>query len=122
VPVDAPTRTVLIADDNPAIRMLLRAALEERGHRVLEAASSKEILWLLESERPDVLLLDVCLGNEDGVAVAASLRRQLRYSSVRILLMSGSSGKPELVDLSRIYDVPVLAKPFDLAAVFAAIE
>jgi two-component system, OmpR family, response regulator len=121
VTVDAPRRTVLIADDNPAIRILLRAALEERGHRVLEAGSSTDIVWMLESERPDVLLLDVRLGDEDGVAVAAGLRRQLRYSSVRILLMSGGSPTPDLVDLS-VCDVPVLAKPFDLAAVLAAIE
>jgi PleD family two-component response regulator len=89
---------------------------------VLEATSSTDILWSLETDRPEVLLLDAGLGADNGVALAAGLRRHLRYSFLRILLMSSNPRDRELEEVSRSLGVPVLARPFDFAAVLDALE
>jgi DNA-binding response OmpR family regulator len=119
---DASTRTVLVADDEPAIRTLIRTVLERRGHRVLEASSAAEIFQALDTERPDVLLLDVHLGTDDGLAIGTGLRQERQYGSLRIVFMSGTAGRREMIRLSELWNVPILMKPFDLDALVDAVS
>jgi len=60
-------RTVLILDDDKVFRRLVVDALQKRGHRVLEAGRSAEADALLESEKPDLLLVDGLLPDTTGV-------------------------------------------------------
>jgi CheY-like chemotaxis protein len=106
--------TVVVADDSVGVRELVRAALEPHGHRVLETIEA-------EPEPPDVILLDVHFGIDDGLAVGADLRRQERYRDTKILFMTGTMGRPELERLREELDVEILAKPFDMAALTEAI-
>jgi DNA-binding response OmpR family regulator len=119
---DPGVRTILVADDELTIRTLLRTALEHRGHVVLEAGSATDVLKILDTHRPDVLLLDVHLGSEDGLALAAGLRRERQYDLLKIVIMSGSADEQEVVRLSRLWDVPILAKPFEVDALLEAIR
>jgi CheY-like chemotaxis protein len=115
--------TVVVADDSVGVRELVRAALEPHGHRVLEAGSADEVFETIEAEPepPDVILLDVHFGIDDGLAVGADLRRQERYRDTKILFMTGTMGRPELERLREELDVEILAKPFDMAALTEAI-
>jgi DNA-binding response OmpR family regulator len=113
---------VLVADDAPTIRVLLRTALERHGHTVLEAQSAVEIFTTLDTSRPDVLLLDVCLGADDGLAIGAGLRGERRHESMKIVFMTGTPDRPGLLQLSRSWDVPILVKPFNLDEVLSAIS
>jgi CheY-like chemotaxis protein len=107
-------RTVLVADDSFGVRNMLRTALEREGHRVLEASSAAEVFQTIEDELPDVILLDVHLGVDDGLAVGSELRGEPRFSGIKIVFMTGTLTKPALVRLSRELDVEILAKPLDL--------
>lgn len=118
---DAPTRTVLVADDEPTIRMLVRTVLERRGHRVLEASSAAEIFQALDAERPDVLLLDVHLGGDDGLAIGTGLRQERQYGSLKIVFMSGTAERREIIRLSELWNVPILLKPFELETLLDAV-
>jgi CheY-like chemotaxis protein len=115
--------TVLVADDSVGVRALVRAALEREGHRILEAGSAAEVFEMIEEEPepPDVILLDVHFGVDDGLAVGADLRRQERYRNTKILFMTGTMGRPELERLREELDVEILAKPFDMVALTEAI-
>ena len=118
---DGSARTILVADDDPAIRELLRRTLESHGHKVLQADSAAAIFKALETERPDVLLLDIHLGPEDGLAIGAGLGQEREYSSLKIVFMSETPDAAEVIRLSRIWKVPILVKPFDFAALLDAI-
>jgi DNA-binding response OmpR family regulator len=118
---DAAVRRILVADDDASIRMLLRDFLERRGHEVLEAGSATDIFEALETQRPDVLLLDVHLGPEDGLAIGAGLRQERQYSPLKIVFMSGTPDEREVRHLSRQWNVPILVKPFDFDALLDAI-
>ena len=119
---DASACLILVADDEPAIRTLLRTALERRGHRVLEAGSAAEVFKTLDTQRPDILLLDLHLGPDDGLAIGAGLRQETEYSSMRIVFMSGTMSKQEAIRQSQLWNVPILGKPFDFDALFAEID
>jgi CheY-like chemotaxis protein len=113
--------TVLVADDDAGLRILIRSVLEGAGHRVLEAASAVQVFEVLEVERPDVMLLDVHLGPDDGLAIGAGLRREPRHRETRLVFMTGTLDSAELIEQSRLFKVPILPKPFEADDLIAAI-
>lgn len=113
--------TILVADDDRALRTFLRDSLERSGFTVLEAGSAAEIFQILETERPDVLLLDIHLGPDDGLAIGAGLRQEAEYSSLKIVFMSGSPNAEEAVRLSRLWSVSILVKPFKFDVLLDAV-
>ncbi len=110
---------VLIVDDDPAIRELLRDCLEMDGFRVSEAADSREMSAAMSSDQPDLVTLDLMLGGENGLAVAADLRGRHGIPIVMI------TGKGDMID--RVVGLEVgaddyIAKPFHPREVVARIR
>lgn len=66
--------TILVVDDEPDIRELVRLNLELDGHRVITAGNGREALDLLEREIPDVMLLDLNMPEVDGWAVLQAIK------------------------------------------------
>jgi len=71
-------KTILVIDDEPNIRRLYRDELAEAGYRVLVAASWEEARGLLEQERPDLVTLDIRLGEGPDGIEALGLIKELR--------------------------------------------
>ena len=73
-PPDLSDVRVLVVEDDADSRELMRVVLEERGARVLTAASAKEAVAIVEDGRPDALLVDLGLPDEDGYALLRRIR------------------------------------------------
>lgn len=86
--------TVLLVDDDPKIRDLLRLYVEREGHRALFAADGESALEVATRSRPDLVLLDVMLPGLDGLEVC---RRMRDASDVPILLLTARSGEGDKV-------------------------
>ncbi len=86
--------TVLLVDDDPKIRDLLRLYVEREGHRALFAADGEAALETALRARPDLLLLDVMLPGLDGLEVCRRIRDA---SDVPILLLTARSGEGDTV-------------------------
>jgi DNA-binding response OmpR family regulator len=109
-------KSVLVVDDEQSLRLLCRINLELEGHRVREAATLAEARDQLERQTPDVILLDVHVGGEDGLELIDEIRAL--DLPVRIVVLSGTSEVgPEL----RARVDSVLGKPFDLHRLSAAV-
>jgi DNA-binding response OmpR family regulator len=80
--------TVLVVDDEPQIRAVLRAYLEADGFSVTEAGTGGDALRLVRSEGPSLVLLDVRLPDVDGIEVLRTLRQ---YSQVPVILVTARS-------------------------------
>jgi CheY-like chemotaxis protein len=103
--------TVLVVDDDPAIRAFVTDALRDDGYRVVGAVDG-EALALAREHRPAVVLLDLAMPRMDGAEVSRRLRADPATAGIPIILMSAQY---DLRSLSA--DLPVqerLAKPFDL--------
>jgi two-component system, cell cycle response regulator DivK len=81
-------KTVLIAEDNPVNRELLRELLENRGYAVLEACNGEEALAVVEQARPDILLLDIGMPVLDGFGTIKKIRENLGFKSLPVLAVT----------------------------------
>jgi DNA-binding response OmpR family regulator len=107
---------VVVADDDAGMRLLCRVNLEHEGFRVAEATTSDQVERLVATEEVAVVLLDVHLGSENGVAIAHRLRE--RYPGVSVVFVSGSERTDER---SRVSDAAI-AKPFRLEELFQTVR
>jgi CheY-like chemotaxis protein len=80
--------TVLIAEDNPVNRELLRELLETRGHSVTEACNGQEALDLLQKSRSDILLIDLDMPVLDGFATVHKIRETPGLASMPVLAVT----------------------------------
>lgn len=81
--------TVLIVDDDPLCRTLLRHTLQGRGgHRVLEATSGDEAWALLQSEPVDVVLLDVVMPGLDGFSLCGLIKSSPDLAATAVILLT----------------------------------
>ncbi len=92
-PDSEPTATVLVVDDEEAVRESTAAILRTEGFEVLEAADGAAAMWTLASQSVDVLLLDLHLGRVDSTAVLDALDES---STVVVLSGFGSFAEAEI--------------------------
>ena len=106
-----PAGTILIVDDEPVVRALLKAALEPAGSRLLESADGTEALEIAWTERPDLVLLDVGLPLLSGIDVCRALKTHL--PPPRVMLITGNRYIDGIDDCGAD---DVIVKPFDPVA------
>ncbi|WP_372593057.1 response regulator [Actinotalea sp.] len=111
-------RTVLVVDDEPHIRAVLRGYLEADGYRVLEASSGEEALDLLRRESPDLVLLDVMLPGVDGLEV---LRRVRATSQVPVILVTARAEEVDTLIGLAVGADDYVTKPFSPREVTARV-
>lgn len=70
------SQRILIAEDEPLLRQLIVIELRDNGFDVIEAQNGEEALQLLETERPDLILLDLLMPKADGYTVLARLQEK----------------------------------------------
>jgi DNA-binding response OmpR family regulator len=101
---------VVVADDDPAFRMLLRVNLELESYRVLEAGNAADVRSALSREGVALVLLDVRLGEDDGIELARELRAA--HPRLAIAFLTGSTIAPA-EEAHEVGDA-VVQKPFEL--------
>jgi DNA-binding response OmpR family regulator len=103
---------ILVVDDDPDIRLLLRLELSAEGHQILEAGDGREALEVHEREAPDLVLLDMMMPVLDGWGVLQALD-PATSSPVVVITAMASEGDRHVVELLELGAVDVVAKPFD---------
>jgi DNA-binding response OmpR family regulator len=109
--------TILIVDDDASLRLLCRINLELEGYRVVEAPTVAEAEEALAEGGVDLVLLDVHVGPDDGVALMRSLRRRKHTASV--VLFTGSA---QLDAVTRAEADGIVPKPFRLDELFEVVD
>jgi two-component system, cell cycle response regulator DivK len=79
---------VLVADDNPVMRELVREILESPDRQIEEAADGGEALKSIEKTRPDLVLLDIQMPVLDGFAVLKQLRGDPRFAGLPVVAIT----------------------------------
>ena len=81
-------KTLLIADDDPDLRLLLQTTLEDPAYRILEASDGESALHLVRQEQPDVVILDRMMPKLDGLAVARTVLADPAIRHIPLILLT----------------------------------
>lgn len=105
-------KTILLADDEPNLRLLVRTTLSDPRFRILEAADGSAALQLARDEHPDLIVLDWMMPGMSGVEVAAALREDPLTRGIPIIMLTA---KGQQSDRDQTHGLGVsahLVKPF----------
>ena len=114
--------TILVADDEPNIVELVRVTLEDERILIVEALDGETALALAETHRPDLVLLDVHLPDVSGLEVCAQLRRDARFASMRIVMLTAAAQDDDVVRGLAAGADHYLTKPFSPVRLLGLIE
>ncbi|MCA1436981.1 response regulator [Bradyrhizobium sp. BRP20] len=116
-----PRKTILVTDDDPVHRDLLREVLTPLGFILLSAPDGAGCLALAQHCRPDLFLLDISMPAMDGWAVAEALRASGHHQA-RILMVSASALEAHGTPLAQPFHDGYLMKPIDIPRLLATIR
>jgi CheY-like chemotaxis protein len=115
-------RTILTADDNLQIRMLVKAALRSLGHELIEAVDGEDAIEKAVAHTPDLVLLDVTMPKLDGWEVLYFLRQRPETANIPVMMLTTAAQKIDLEHGASLGCSDYLTKPFAPADLRAHVE
>ena len=115
----APAPTALLVEDEPQIRRFVRAALEQEGWQVFEAATSKRGLIDAGTRKPDLIVLDLGLPDGDGIDFISDLRK---WSPVPVIVLSARVNETDKISALDAGADDFLSKPFGVGELLARVR
>lgn len=115
-------KTILLVEDEPAIRTMVSMALERAGFEALEAGDAAEAERLLADRRPDLLLLDWMLPGISGVELARRLQRDEYTKDLPIIMLTARSEEDDRIRGLEVGADDYVTKPFSPRELIARIK
>jgi len=110
---------VLVVDDEPEIRNIIRVLLEAEGYRIAEAATASRAAVAARTEKPDLVLLDLGLPDGDGLAVLRSIRA---WSPVPLVILSARTMEEQKIAALDAGADDYVTKPFSAPELLARVR
>ncbi|HSY65778.1 MAG TPA: response regulator transcription factor, partial [Terriglobales bacterium] len=111
--------TVLVVDDEPQIRRVLRATLSSNGYEVVEAKSGQEAIEMVVAERPDLILLDVNMPGMSGLEACTKIRMSFDGPIMMVTVRNAERDKIAALDAGAD---DYVVKPFAIGELLARIR
>ncbi len=89
-------KKILIADDEHKIIMTLEYAFKKAGYEVFIARDGSEVLELLKTEVPDIILLDIMMPNVDGYTTLTEIKKNKNLAEIKIIFLSAKTGEADI--------------------------
>lgn len=86
----APSRTILVVDDDEAYNLLMRECLEKEGYKILEAGDGEAGLQVLRNQNVDLVLLDVMMPGRDGYSICREIRADPSLAGTFVIMVTGA--------------------------------
>jgi len=116
---DAP-RLVLVVDDEPDIRSLLTDLLEEAGYAVKTATTGADALAAIAKKVPDLVMMDVKLPDQDGIALLKQLKRE--HPDLEVIVMTAFGGSSTAIKAMEHGAYDYVTKPFEIDDLLATLK
>lgn len=115
-------KTVLIVDDETAIREMIAVALEMADYKCLEASNAKDAYMAIVDQRPDMILLDWMLPETSGIELARRLKRNESTSEIPIIMLTAKTEEDNKVQGLEVGADDYITKPFSPRELIARIN
>jgi CheY-like chemotaxis protein len=117
---DEPSHTVLVVDDDDAIRLIVTRILARAGFVVTPAIDGQDAIEKLQQQRFDAIVLDLMMARVNGYEVIAYVREHLPGSRCVIVVSAAAERAIDVIDDAVV--AAKMRKPFDLATLVGAVE
>jgi len=87
------SKTVLVVDDDPDVRLFNTTVVEEYGYTPLEAENGEEGLKMVKKHLPDLVILDVMMPRQSGIRLYRELKTEKKLKDIHVILLSGIARK-----------------------------
>jgi len=115
-------KKILAVDDDAAVCDMYERGLAALGYDVVCASSGARCRQALKKQKPDLILMDIMMSDEDGITLTRDIRADPATADIPILIVSGLSDAATLNDALLFGAVDYMVKPIDLDALKAKIE
>jgi CheY-like chemotaxis protein len=115
-------KTVLIADDEPSLRVLVNATIASEDYQVVEAMDGDEAWGLMHRYRPDVALLDVQMPGRTGLELTRAIKADPELAGTTVILLTSKAQDSDVQAGLEAGADRYLTKPFSPLELLAAVE
>ena len=105
------SQKILLLDDNRDLLQIVQIILKGQGYETILASSIEEAEVKIRIHKPVLILMDVCLSEEDGYTFCSQLKNNPDTSDIRVIMMSGEDCNHGMINYSHADDF--MQKPFD---------
>lgn len=116
------SKKILIVDDDPNARELIRLALSKYECELSEAANGQEGLNLAEKHRPNLIITDHLMPNFTGYELFQKVRSDSALKRARFIMVTSKHFDAEFPELLKLDGCDFISKPFHIAALIGAVE
>ena len=116
------TKKILIADDEHKIIMTLEYAFRKAGYEVFIARDGSEVLEILKTEIPDIILLDIMMPNIDGYTTLAEIRKNDAYRNIKVIFLSAKTGEADIAKGLEMGADAYVTKPYSIKKLTEQVE
>ena len=114
--------SVLVVDDQKDLLELLDMALSQEGYSVQTAASGNEALSMIKAQHPDLILLDIILGDISGIKLTTKLKHDIETSHIPIILLTAKDSETDIIVGLSVGADDYITKPFSTKVLLARID
>jgi CheY-like chemotaxis protein len=111
--------TILVVEDEPEVRDMVSAVLDDAGHKVVLATNGVEALARLEEVRPDAILSNVVMPVMDGKELCKEIQAHPEYRTIPVIFLSGTQ---ESIIIEDCKPAALIMKPFDFDELLSVIN
>ena len=115
-------KKILIADDEHKIIMTLEYAFRKAGYEVFIARDGSEVLEILKTEIPDIILLDIMMPNVDGYTTLAEIRKNDAYRNIKVIFLSAKTGEADIAKGLEMGADAYVTKPYSIKKLTEQVE
>ena len=113
---------ILVVDDQRDLLELLEMALSQEGYIVRTAASGTEALAMIAAEKPDLVLLDIILGDISGIKITTKLKHEAETSHIPIILLTAKDSETDIIVGLSVGADDYITKPFSTKVLLARMD
>ncbi|PDW04805.1 diguanylate cyclase domain-containing protein [Candidatus Viridilinea mediisalina] len=117
-----PLARILVADDDPALCLILRETLQDAGYEVALAYDGDQLVRMAQEDPPDLLLVDLMMPLMDGFEAIRQLRNDTRTSHLPVIILTARSASSEVVVGFDTGADDYIVKPYDIDVLLARIR
>lgn len=115
-------KKILIADDEHKIIMTLEYAFRKAGYEVFIARDGSEVLEILKTEIPDIILLDIMMPNVDGYTTLSEIKKNEKLKNIKVIFLSAKTGEADIRKGLELGADAYVTKPYSIKKLTEKVE